>query len=205
MQLVLTVLWALPDATRTDASIAANAVMTVGILLLCLFSYAEHNLSVRPSFLLNVYLGTTLLFDIAKTRTLWLRHPIEINKAIAIITSINVGVKVLLLLLEATEKRSILKQEYKSYPPEALAGIYNKSFFWWLNSLFHRGFSKVLRVDDLFVLDKQLESRRLHRVLKGVWNGGKTYLTPHIFPRSIKVNNYWQTRKKARTHCCSPA
>ncbi|PYI12596.1 hypothetical protein BO78DRAFT_392440 [Aspergillus sclerotiicarbonarius CBS 121057] len=173
VHLILTVLWALPSAARTDASVAVSAVMTVGVLLLCLFSYAEHNLSVRPSFLLNVYLGTTLLFDIAKTRTLWLRHPEEYNEAIAIITSVNVGIKLLLLLLEATEKRRILRPEYKNYPPEALAGIYNKSFFGWLNSLFYRGFSNVLRVDDLFVLDKQLESRRLHGVLQSFWNEDK--------------------------------
>ncbi|GKZ84939.1 hypothetical protein AnigIFM56816_010499 [Aspergillus niger] len=168
LNLALTVLWALPSATRTDASVAVNAVTTVGILLLCVFSYAEHNLSVRPSFLLNIYLGATLLFDIAKTRTLWLRHPEDINQVIAILTSVGAGLKILLLLLEATEKRFILKLEYENYPPEALAGIYNRSFFWWLNSLFRRGFSKVLGVDDLFALDKQLESKRLHRILKGV-------------------------------------
>ncbi|GKZ39798.1 hypothetical protein AbraIFM66950_001228, partial [Aspergillus brasiliensis] len=103
-----------------------------------------------------------------KTRTLWLQHPEEINRTIAIITSVVAGLKFLLLLLEATEKRSVLRPEYKNYPPEALAGIYNRSFFWWLNSLFRRGFSKVLGVDDLFALDKQLESKRLHRILKGV-------------------------------------
>ncbi|GAT29334.1 ABC multidrug transporter [Aspergillus luchuensis] len=117
-----------------------------------------------------------------KTRTLWLRHPEGINQVIAIITSVGAGLKVLLLILEATEKRYILRHPYQNYPPEALAGIYNRSFFWWLNSLFRRGFSKVLGVDDLFALDKQLESKRLHRILKGVVakdkeNGGSSLLS----------------------------
>ncbi|PWY81946.1 P-loop containing nucleoside triphosphate hydrolase protein [Aspergillus heteromorphus CBS 117.55] len=169
--LVLTVLWSLPSAWRTEASIAANAVMTVGIFLLCLFSYAEHHLSVRPSFLLNVYLGTTLLFSIAKARTLWLRHPEGINRDIAIITSLNVGITLLLLIMEATEKRRFLRKEYKGYPPEALAGIYNRLFFCWLNPLFYLGFTNpLLGVDDLFTLDKQLESKRLHRVVENLWN-----------------------------------
>lgn len=204
LNLALTVLWALPSATRTDASVAVNAVTTVGILLLCVFSYAEHNFSVRPSFLLNVYLGATLLFDIAKTRTLWLRHPEDINQVIAILTSVGAGLKILLLLLEATEKRFILKLEYENYPPEALAGIYNRSFFWWLNSLFRRGFSKVLGVDDLFALDKQLESKRLHRVLKGVVAKGK------ILYESLEESKFagvdiWQIRKTVKARCCSPA
>lgn len=204
INLVLTVLWALPSATRTDASVAANAVLTVGILLLCLFSYAEHNLSVRPSFLLNVYLGATLLFDIAKTRTLWLRHPEGINQVIAIITSVGAGLKVLLLILEATEKRYILRHPYQNYPSEALAGIYNRSFFWWLNSLFRRGFSKVLGVDDLFALDKQLESKRLHRILKGVVAKSKI-LSQCIGGSRVNGVDIWQTGKMVEARCCPPA
>lgn len=171
-QLVLTVLWALPLVTRTQASVAVNAVTIVGTLVLGALSYSEHNRSVRPSFVINLYLAVTLLFDIAKTRTLWLRDPGGINKSIAIVTSLGVGIKSLLFLLEALEKRRFLRPEYKGYSPEALAGIYNRSFFWWLNPLFKSGFSKILAVDDLFVLDKQLEAKRLHREVEAEWKKG---------------------------------
>ncbi|OJK00394.1 hypothetical protein ASPACDRAFT_52107 [Aspergillus aculeatus ATCC 16872] len=172
-QLVLTVLWALPLVARTEASVAVNAVTIVGSLVLGAFSYSEHNRSVRPSFIINLYLAVTLLFDIAKTRTLWLRDPDGINKSIAIVTSLGVGIKSPLFLLEALEKRRFLRPEYKGYSPEALAGIYNRSFFWWLNPLFKRGFSKILAVDDLFVLDKQLEAKRLHREVEAEWKKGQ--------------------------------
>ncbi|PYH88676.1 putative ABC multidrug transporter [Aspergillus ellipticus CBS 707.79] len=189
--LVLTVLWSLPSAWRTEASVAANAVMTAGIFLLCLFSYAEHHLSVRPSFLINVYLGTTLLFAIAKARTLWLRQPEGINRVIAIITSLNVGITFLLLLCEATEKRRILRKEYKGYPPEALAGIYNRSFFCWLNPLFYLGFcNPVLKVDDLFALDKQLDSKRLHHILEDLWS--KEAKTPNALLSTCFKAFKWQ-------------
>ncbi|KAB8238859.1 putative ABC multidrug transporter [Aspergillus alliaceus] len=168
--LALIALWSLPTANRTQASIAANVVVTVGTLFLGLLSYTEHNYSVRPSLLLNIYLFITILFDVAKVRTLWLRELAGINRTIAIITSVAVGVKALLFLLETVEKRRILKNVYAKYPPEATGGILNRTFFWWLNPLFKAGFSKLLTVDDLFILDKQLGSKRLHNSLEVMWN-----------------------------------
>ncbi|GAQ10891.1 hypothetical protein ALT_8212 [Aspergillus lentulus] len=170
VQLVLTVYWALPAATRTQASIAANAITTVGLFVLCLLSCIEHLRSTTPSFLLNVYLFVTLLFDIAKTRTLWLRSVGQTDETIAILTSVTVGIKVLLLILETVEKRHILRKGYSGYPPEATAGIFNRLFFLWLNPLFRSGFSKILAVEDLFVLDKQLSSRRLYSTLETLWD-----------------------------------
>ncbi|EAW07798.1 putative ABC multidrug transporter [Aspergillus clavatus NRRL 1] len=170
VQLVLTVYWARPSASRTRASIAANAVTTAGISILCLLSYAEHIHSVTPSFLLNVYLFITLLFDAAKARTLWLRINGGVDLPLAILTSVTVGIKCLLFVLEAIEKRHILRKEYAGYPPEATAGIFNRAFFVWLNPLFHHGFSRLLAVEDLFELDKQLSSKRLHNALETRWN-----------------------------------
>ncbi|KAL4969112.1 putative ABC multidrug transporter [Aspergillus stella-maris] len=170
LQLGLTVQWALSSASRTFASVAVNAILISASFLLALLSYAEHNFSTSPSFLLNVYLFATLLFDIAKTRTLWLREQGTTGETIAALTSVTVGVKLLLLVLESVEKRSILHDEYRAYPPEKTGGIFNRSFFWWLNPLFRQGLSKSLVVDDLFVLDKQLSSKRQHSTLESAWN-----------------------------------
>lgn len=154
-------------------SIPANSVLTFGALALCLLSYAEHTRSVRPSFILNTYLFCSLLFDSAHTRTLWLRRVDQFDLVIAIVTTIAVGVKLLLLILEAVEKRGILKPEYKGYPPEATAGFYNRAFFWWLNPLFKKGFSNILSVEDLNVLDKELSSERLLAKFEERWSNCK--------------------------------
>ena len=175
-QIVLTALWALPQVSKTKASIAANALNVAGTLVLCLLSYAEHTRSVNPSFLLNIYLFPTLLFDIARTRTVWLRFVDPEERGIAIVSSVAVGTKLLLLVLESMEKRNILKDEYKNYPPEATAGIFNRAFFLWLNSLFKKGFSSLMSVDDLFKLDKQLGSERLQDNLEAEWNLGNLIL-----------------------------
>ncbi|KAL2872068.1 putative ABC multidrug transporter [Aspergillus lucknowensis] len=170
LQLTLTTQWARPCTSRTDASIALNALLTSAYFLLCLLSYIEHNFSVTPSFLLNIYLFATFLFDIAKTRTLWLRQIGGSSQTIAILTSTIVALKLLLLLLKVAEKRSILRDEYKAYPPEATGGIFNKAFFWWLNPLFRQGYSKSLVVGDLYNLDMQLSSKRLHSTLDASWS-----------------------------------
>lgn len=172
LQIALTVLWALPPADRTVASIAANAVLSAGVLLLCALSYAEHTRSVRPSFILNTYLFCSLLFGAAHVRTLWLRYLDSYNAVIAIVTTVAVGVKLLLVILEAVEKRDILKSEFSHCPPEATAGFYNRSVFWWLNPLFKNGFGNVLSVKDLFVLDKELSSERLLALFEERWSKG---------------------------------
>ncbi|KAJ5698548.1 hypothetical protein N7462_000553 [Penicillium macrosclerotiorum] len=91
LQIAQTILWALPAADRTKASIATNAVLAVGALLLCVLSYAEHSRSVRPSFILNTYLLCSLLFDIARVRTLWLRAVDGFNEVIAVVTTATAG------------------------------------------------------------------------------------------------------------------
>lgn len=187
LQIAQTVLWALPGADRTSASIASNALLSAGTVFLAVLSYAEHTRSVRPSFILNSYLLCSLLFDAARARTLWLRYTDTFNEAIALVSTVAVGAKVLLVLLEAVEKRSILKTEFAGYPPEATAGFYNRSLFWWLNPLFRVGYSNVLSVRDLFVLDKELSSERLLALFEERWSKGKR---PALFP--MDATNYFQ-------------
>ncbi|KAJ5366510.1 hypothetical protein N7541_000451 [Penicillium brevicompactum] len=170
LQIAQTALWALPAADRTKTSIPANALLTVGVLVLSLLSYTEHVRSVKPSFILNTYLFCSLLFDIARSRTLWLRSEDSFTTTIAIITTVAVGVKSLLFILEAIEKRHILQSEYAGYPPEATAGFYNRAMFWWLNPLFKIGFNGALRVEDLFALDKELGSARLLARFSQKWS-----------------------------------
>lgn len=172
LQLALLVLWVRPSAIKTRTTVPTTTVSVIGSLLFCLLSYTEHLHSVQPSLLLNVYLFVTLLFDIARARTLWLRQYNHYNEVITIVFTATVALKAVILLLEAVEKRWILQPKYKAYPPEAVSGIYNRSFFWWLNQLFQRGFSKLLFIDDLFTLDKHLAAEYLQERLQGAWDKG---------------------------------
>ncbi|EZF09743.1 hypothetical protein H103_08894 [Trichophyton rubrum CBS 288.86] len=174
LQLLLVILWTRPDVTRTQLSIAVNVLTLVGSILFILLSYAEHLYTTTPSLMLNVFMFFTLLFDVARARTLWLRDANGTGQIIAWGFTATVALKFVILLLEVTEKRFMLKAEYKSYPPEATAGIFNRSFFVWLNALFWDGFSKLLFVEDLYELDKHLLSERIHQRMNDAWEKVKS-------------------------------
>jgi ATP-binding cassette subfamily C (CFTR/MRP) protein 1 len=111
----------------------------------------------------------TVLFDAAHTRTIWLRNG---ESPVAVVFTMATICKFVILLLETIEKRRILRSGYRDNPPYATSGIINRTFFWWLNPLFRRGFSKTLAVNDLFTLDKPLVSARLHDDFGSAWSEG---------------------------------
>ncbi|KAK4208910.1 hypothetical protein QBC37DRAFT_60766 [Rhypophila decipiens] len=185
LQVAALVLWANTSSVFfTRSSLAAVSLSPISTLALCLLSYFEHSRTVKPSTLLNSFLFATLLFDIAHARTLWLRaeeYAILKNvQVIAVISVVAVAIKALVLVAEAYEKRRMLRKEYGSYPPEATGSVFNRSFFWWLNSLFRVGYRHVLDVDELFVLDKHIKSGYCHPRFQAAWAAvAKTSKSPH--------------------------
>lgn len=170
LQLAMLILWTSPTAVTTRTTVATSAVSLVSTLGIAVFSYIEHRHTVRPSTLLGLFLLCTLLFDIAHTRTLWLRALDWSGRILATVSTAAAAVKATVFVLEAISKRRFLQPEYRVCPPEATSGIFNRSFFIWLNPLFRSGFSQVLDIDHLFVLDKHLEAaycRRLFLTAKG--------------------------------------
>ncbi|PVH81871.1 hypothetical protein DL98DRAFT_457694 [Cadophora sp. DSE1049] len=163
--LCLVVNWAAPGATKTRTSIPTAVLTLITFLILPIHSYAEHTKSVRPSLVLNTYFLLSIIFDVARTRTLWLRSQDKnaSNFAAAL------ALKIVILILEAVEKRRILKPEFQWYPPEAISGIYNTSLFCWLNELLRRGSRQTLSLNDLFALDKHLISKHLQSLLEVTW------------------------------------
>lgn len=139
----------------------------VGALGFCVLSHLEHTRAIRPSWILNVYFFFTLIFDSARARTLW---AIPDNRVPAIVFTTTVALKSLILLLEATEKRRLLRPTYTRYPPEATSSVFNQSFFWWLNPLLINGFGKVLSVEKLFPIDDALAVDATEEKLNSRWN-----------------------------------
>jgi hypothetical protein len=176
-QLTELIIWATASAAaaRTKTSVAAAAVSFISAIALCLLSYVEHVRLVRPSSFLNGYLSVTLLFDIAHSRTLWLRA--EDGSQSLVIAGVSIAVvaaKAVLLALEAVEKRRLLRPEYRSAcPPEATGGIFNRYLFCWLNPLFYDGFSHVLELGGLYELDKHLGAAYCHQKFLAAWSAGK--------------------------------
>ena len=175
--MTLLLLWATNASLGTRVSVPAAALDFAAALGLCVLSYYEHSRSIRPSLLINLYLLLSLLLDAARVRTLWLIHD-EVVRNLAVVMTISIAVKAAVLVLEAQDKRSILIGQFRDLPPEATSGIYNRSVFWWLNPLFRTGFSKILRIGDLYSIDDELRSSVMQKRFQEGWstaNQGRTY------------------------------
>jgi ATP-binding cassette subfamily C (CFTR/MRP) protein 1 len=164
--LAVIVLWGLDKPGQTKTSLVSSVLNLVACLQILGLTWIEDAKSVRPSSLLTGYLLLTILFDIAQIRTLWLRHS---DMTIAAVFTCSTAIKVLLLILEARQKKNYLKQAYKTLPPESTSGIINRSFLWWINDLFRQGLASVLAVEQLYVLDEKLVSAPLAAQLQDTW------------------------------------
>ncbi|KAK6614847.1 multidrug resistance-associated protein 1 [Botrytis cinerea] len=167
MQTVYLVMNTTTSTLKTSATIPAAALLLVDALALFALSHLEHLHSVRPSALINVWLLLTLPFDIARARSLWLVH--ANNPTAAVFTS-ALGVKIMVIIVEAMEKRHILLDRYRNTSPETTSGIYSRSFFWWLNTLMTTGFQRVIKNEDLYPIGEEMSSNYLYSRARSTWD-----------------------------------
>lgn len=81
-------------------------------------------------------------------------------------------IKSITLLLEATEKRPLLKKAYENSPIESTSGVINRATFWWLNHILWLGSKSQLTVDSLPALDSDISAASDSTVLAEKWRNG---------------------------------
>ncbi|RDW83780.1 Multidrug transporter (ABC) [Aspergillus mulundensis] len=157
----------LSSTLKTSATRLSNAAIALGLAASPIFawlSFWEHARSLRPSTILTVYLLGTIPMDAARARTLF-RMPG--NSAIASIFTTTVVCKVVLLVLEAKEKRRLLLDHARA--PEETAGIFNRSFLWWFNPLLLSGYKQALTVDKLLAVDGDIGVEKSKHEIRRRW------------------------------------
>lgn len=159
--LSLLVVWFLPHAPRTRASLAAAALAFFSSVGLLFLSHWEHVFSVYPSNILNIALSVSHLFDVVRVRSLWLAS----NTAIAGLYTASIVLKMIWFYFESQSKRTYFLNQREQYGDEEVHGLYSRTFFWWVNSYLCLGFKRILSVDDLPHLDRTISSDILHRQL----------------------------------------
>jgi ATP-binding cassette subfamily C (CFTR/MRP) protein 1 len=167
LQIANLVVWSSDPMLKTRASTAAESLSLATAVALSALSYIEHTRCIRPSPIINAYLLVTVPMDAAKVRTLWLRGG---SSLVAGISSGILAVKLLVLVVEATEKRGILLPPYSDYSPEATSGLYARGLFWWLNPLLLLGYKSILHDADLFPADESLTSESLRKRFQVQWS-----------------------------------
>jgi ATP-binding cassette subfamily C (CFTR/MRP) protein 1 len=158
-----------------------NSAACLGLLVslaVVVLSTQSHMRSVRPSSLLSVYLLFSCLFDAVQVRTLFLSHA---DKVVPSLLSLSIALRLVLLTIECRNKKPWLRAQYRIFPPEATAGVVSRSILWWLNPLFLDGMRTLLRPDQLYGLDPDLQSRETGQRLESTFE--KEYL------RSQKVGD----------------
>lgn len=149
-----------------------SAVLSfVASLLICPLSCLEGKRSLRPSPVLNVYLFGSGLFDIVLVRTLWLAGSYDPSlQRVAVSSSVSLGLKLVLLVLEAVPKKPSTPEEPLSR--EQTSGVYSLRTFWWLNRILWLGRCKRLQPSDLYLIDPGLKTARYSLPLVIAWDKG---------------------------------
>ncbi|KAK2593714.1 hypothetical protein QQS21_008579 [Conoideocrella luteorostrata] len=170
---------------NTNVSLASSVLSLVASCCILLLAHAEHVKSIRPSFLLTIYLFVSLLFDATRLRTEWL---LSINNAYASVLSAVVGAKLTLLVLETVEKRSILIKNGKSPSKESTSGPLSRGFFVWLNPLLITGWATILTNKGLPDIYEKLSSRKLEVRFATKWDKKvAASKTPWLFLTTLNV------------------
>ncbi|KAJ4290433.1 hypothetical protein N0V90_010649 [Kalmusia sp. IMI 367209] len=146
----------------TSMFIAASVLKLVSALLMITLSIVDHSRSPRPSVLLSIYLSLTLLLDVAQARTLFLLADGKPEITYSSIFCATIGLKAVVLLLEAKQKTSWVQWNEKEHSPEETSNVFSIGVFFWLNKMFKLGYRKVLAIDDLYPLDSALDAKALH-------------------------------------------
>lgn len=169
LQVVLLALWASSAAPSTKTTLATVSLTIAGFILFANLSYLEHTRSLRPSTLVTIYLGISILLDLARVRTLFF---IPGSQSVAKVNLASFCVKLIIFALELTEKRRLLLPAWQDASPEAVGSVYNRVLFWWLNSLFMKGFRNLISINSLPALDTELLETANPTELVEKWNRG---------------------------------
>lgn len=131
--------------------------------------YMGHLHCIRSSGFLALYLIVTLLIDIVKSRSYFLRPEIG---TLGGLTAATAALRLTLLLLEEKSKRSLIidKETRELSGPEATSGYLARAFLLFLNPMFAAGYYHRLNDKDLMHLGLDFSSKRLHSRLQKHWH-----------------------------------
>ncbi|XWX02281.1 hypothetical protein V2A60_010317 [Cordyceps javanica] len=158
--------------SRTSSSIPASTLELVALVALAGVVYMGHMHCIRSSGFLALYLILTLLIDIVKSRSYFLRPDMS---TLGGITAATATLRLTLLLLEEKSKRDlIIDKEVLEYSgQEATSGYLTRALLLFLNPMFIAGYYHKLNSAELMRLGLDFSSKRLHQRFKKHWEKTK--------------------------------
>lgn len=141
----------------------------VATLAAACVSLLEDQRSLRPSDLLTLYFLASSLCSLPRLRSLWLLPTASVDVCRYLWLSIFI-VTVVALVVESIPKTMILKPQYHKIPKEQLSGFLNRSFFIWILPFLQKGYSHVLRIEDIEDIDTRLQGQECGEKLQAAWS-----------------------------------
>ncbi|KAI0602863.1 ATPase-like protein [Biscogniauxia sp. FL1348] len=137
-------------------AVSLASALSIGVL-----SLLEHSRSPRPSILLASFLFITIIFDIARARTLFYASASHNDTVFWRLFVSSLVFKGFLIILESYHKTRWVQWEVQEHSPEETTGLFGLGAFFWLNRLFLTGYRKILKLDDLYPLDYGMATESL--------------------------------------------
>ncbi|KAJ3492948.1 hypothetical protein NLG97_g5041 [Lecanicillium saksenae] len=164
--------------SQTGTSIPASTLELVALVTIAGVMYMGHMHCIRSSGFLALYLIFTLLVDIVKSRSYFLRPEME---TLGGLTAATASLRFVLLLLEEKSKRSLIidKEVLEVSGPEATSGYLTRAFLLFLNPMFIAGYYHQLHPEDLMKLGLDFSSKNLHSRFKKHWDKRKAKPTKY--------------------------
>lgn len=174
------------NSFHSNTAVTATALALVCSLGLIALSHFEHFRSLRPSLVISAYLLLTLVFDIARVRTMAFRG---VKLSLIACFSSMMGVKAVVLLFEAIEKRGMLLEPYRYLSPEETCGLYSRSSFFWLIQLLSTGYSRLLCSEDLYPIESDMKSETLRDRMEQAWSAAPKGQPRAFFWAVLRANS----------------
>jgi hypothetical protein len=150
------------------------AAAVVGVL-----SLLEHGRNAAPSTILTTYLVLAIFSDLVHAGLLavaWnLCNPWGLPSAIF-------ANRVILFVLEAQAKASVLREPYAKLSPEQTAGFLGNAFFWWVNDILRTGYAKIFTLDTIPPLDEALDAMKAREAMQKSWDTRSEHTPCHLDP-----------------------
>ncbi|THW98759.1 P-loop containing nucleoside triphosphate hydrolase protein [Aureobasidium pullulans] len=169
------------ETSGSTAELSPSILAFVAALFATVLSIWEHSRSIRPSYVLQTYLLTSLLGRLVHVYADWKNIISASGKALEISLCVITAAS---LAAESFRKKIILL-ERKQYSPQDQIGIFGQGLFLWLNRLFKRGYSTVFELDDLDSIDERLSSLDDSRRLRLQWLKARAKYSDHVLLHAL--------------------
>ncbi|KAL0932221.1 ATP-binding cassette containing protein [Colletotrichum truncatum] len=145
-----------------------STIVTLAAFIgLCPLVFLEHARSIKPSDLVVIYLLVLSAYDSLSFGKAFLANE---PRAASSLAASSLCLKLLLLAYESQGKEKLLREPRGQWSPEQLAGVLNRLFFWWINTILRYGNRNILNGDKLPPIDDKLSSDLLRRQALKAWD-----------------------------------